>query len=152
MATSLTVIFWRYCFTRSLYLFGSCFIFFTPKNIWFLKKCLILNLSPFISNPIHYMDRQFGWVSYCIIIIHLITIELSQKNENKRIEKKNLNRTKFGAHIPSRELVLQKDESQYVFTVANWTFLKWLQKYFQDYQNAIFSRPWLSFLFAFFDD
>ena len=71
------------------------------------------------------------------------------KQENR---KKNLNRTKFGADIPSRELVLQKDESQYVFTVANWTFLKWLQKYFQDYQNAIFSRPWLPFLFAFFDD
>ena len=58
MATGLTVIFWRYCFTRSLYLFASCFIFFTPNNIWFLNKCLILNLSPFISNPIHYMDRQ----------------------------------------------------------------------------------------------
>ena len=48
----------RYCFTRSLYLFASCFIFFTPKNIWFWNKCLILNLSPFISDPIHYMDRQ----------------------------------------------------------------------------------------------
>lgn len=58
IATSLTVIFWRYCFTRSLYLFASCFIFFTPKNNWFFHKCLIFNLAPFISNPIHYMDRQ----------------------------------------------------------------------------------------------
>ena len=67
--------------------------------------------------------------------------------------KKNLNRNKFGALIPSRELVLQKDESQYVFTVANWTFLKWLQKYFQDYQNAIFSWPnnsYMATVFLFF--
>ena len=47
MATSLTVIFSKYCFTRSLYLFASCFIFFTPKNIWFSNKCLISNLSSF---------------------------------------------------------------------------------------------------------
>ena len=32
-ASSWTVIFSRYCFTSSLYLFASCFIFFTPKNI-----------------------------------------------------------------------------------------------------------------------
>ena len=58
------------------------------------------------------------WLSKLLYIIHLITLKLSQKNENEN-RKKNLNRNKFGAHIPSRELVLQKDKSQYVFTVAN---------------------------------
>ena len=57
MATSLTVIFSKYCFTRSLYLFASCFIFFTPKNIWFSNKCLISNLSSFL----------LFLLSYCIL-------------------------------------------------------------------------------------